>query len=1063
MDFVTMLLAATTLYVAPDGNDMNDGSRARPFKTAQRAVDAARAVMRDETKTIVFTDGYHFFDRCTDVRGDRDLTFKAEHPRKAVLSGAVKVTGWKSDPKDARFLVAEFPFEPKQETLYTLIVNAKLADFSSYPQLGGTKKLRYPATEEDTRKNNRTVFEYDPADLPDGGDYRDLDIASAYVFIPQEWASTTSYIATNDWQHNTFYLKGRTDMPLGRFNTGYQIMNTRFGLKAPGTWMFEATKRQIVYWPREGETAEKLDAYVSCQPSLFDVGGSKYVRFEGLVMEGCSSSFHANPYSSKVIQAVIGGGGPKFLTIDNCDIRNTAGCGVEFIKGERCLLRRSHFHHVGATCVNFFDGGAHNEFYDNEFDHSGQLKIGGQGLGVYSHNTIVGNKVHDIGGVGFSMWSSHTLFASNEIYRTMTAMRDGGGVYGAQVHCVYRDNYCHDNGDWPGLYNDEGGRDTIYIGNVFENTWWPIHMHDCYNITVTNNTFINDGGMRYSFQGSTHCTMKDNVIKTALPVDRDPYVENCDTWSNDIQLKQKDGSYGPKQRLTLVKKLQPPRKAATAVRVKGSLYMKADAKSGLSAGLAGGSFQGGRIGVNRSRAGYDVSGVPGPTCTLGFDATNLYVSGTYEYNKLSPYFGVHNYGTTWGVSDGLRFHFKGFTVSVFFEGRQVALEKKLGMLGYVLSADPSISFSTNNAYVSTGWWGRSPYAFILPLKKLGLEGDPLGKSVPFNLEFYNGDHDEYKYFNQPNGDDILSSTLTFAEPTVDQTNLIDVKERFADGSCASPGPVWPDGGTAQPFPATCDRPGEGYKQPLGFDNHNAELVGYVLRGTPALQGFAMLPFSMKQDPSGEGRFTKKMDDSSMSVKPYTYSVRTENWDLSTAATASKDCAYLRFGYDRGGPFRVQLDAQDVSAALLAAAGGKAEVTAAESTLKDGVFEGSVTATVNGKSETLYAKMQFEPKPVAVRELKANGRPGKRYILEFLLLPQVGNVQVKAAISGKSSADAAAKFAADGAAIDFDARSAACHDAWVKFLLSEPCALKDKELRAELTRRYRAQVKKNLGR
>ena len=1062
------LLLSVTFFVSQSGSDENPGTRAKPVRTAARAVELARGILADEPKTVVFSNGIHFFDEHADVRHLRDITFKAESPRKAILSGAVKVAGWRPDPQDARFLEADFPFEPRQETLYTLSVNSKLADFSAYPQLGGQDKLRYLATQEDAAKKNHTVFTYDPYDLPSEEGYRDLDLASVYLFIPQEWASTTTYIATNDWKNNTFYLKSRTDMPIGRFNTGYQIMNTRFGLRAPGSWMFEATKRRIVYWPREGEKADALEAYVSKLPALFDVAGTEYVRFEGLVMEGCSSAFSADPYRAVPMQAVIGGKNPCHLAVDNCEIRNTAGCGIQVINPRHCLLNRSHIHHVGYICAHFYDGGAHNEIYGCEFDHSGQLKVGGSGLRLNSYNKVVGNKFHDIAGIGASMWSSDTLFASNEIYRTMTAMRDGGGVYGAQVNCVYEGNYCHDNGDWPGLYNDEGGRDCVYRGNVFENSWWPFHMHDCNNIVMTNNTFVNDGGMRYSFQGSAHCVFRDNLIKTKLPIDRDPYFESCDEWSNDVQLRGEDGSYGEKTRLTLSKEVQPPHAPAVARRIAAPLGIDI-AKDRYKSGFVGEGLKG-YAGVSRTREGHVAEGVPTVNTWMGFDDRNLYVLGLYEYSKLSSYFGSINFGTTWGVHDGVRLHFKDFTITVFFAPKASGAES--GICGSVVCSDPSLTFTTNNCWIATGWWGQSRFGLVLPLEKLGVKGDPVGQEIPYNLEFYNGDHDEYKYFNQPRqigwlgrffGDDgLLSSTLVFKERVIDQTSFVNVKERLADGSCWFPAPIWPEGGMVQAGPATCERPGDGYKSPLGFDSHNVELIGYVLAGAPKLQGFAMLPFSMKRDPSGEGRFTRRMDDSSEKASCFRYWVKTENWDLGTESTASANCAYLRFTYDRGGPVRVQLDAQDVAMAHWMKGRKAVEVTAADSSVEDGVFSGFVKAKVNGREEALYARIQFEPKPVAVRELPDNGRKGRRYILEFHLLPLVGNIQVKAAISDRSEADAAARFAADGEAIDFSARSAACRDAWAAFLSSVPAELKDDDLGKFLTGRYRERVRKNIG-
>ena len=1065
---LSAVLAVTTIHVAPNGDDSRSGASPKDaVKTIARALDLTRGVLSDGEKVILLSDGTYFLETPVVMdKYDCDITFRAEHRGKAVISGAAKVTGWRKDPKDARFLVADFPFEPQQETLYTLSVNGRHCDFSAYPQLGGTEKLRYPATEADTARNNRKVFEYDPEDLPKGGDYRDLDISSAYVFIPQEWASTTTYIATNDWRNNTFYLKKPTDMPIGRFNTGYQIMNTRFGLKQPGTWMFSVRDRQIVCWPHEGVTASNAVGCVSKAEALFDVSKTRHVKFDGLVLEGCAARFNAGIYQKGFLPAAIGGYDPAFTELTDCEIRNVAGNGFEVVKGDYCTIRRTHVHHVGETGIKFADGGARSTILDSEVGHTGLLRVGGMGVELYSHATLLRSKVHDTSGVGIMLWSMRSIVASNEIYRTMTSMRDGGGVYGAQVDCVFKDNWCHDNGDWPGLYNDEGGRDTLYVGNRFDDSWWPFHMHDCRRITVVSNVFSNAGGMRYSFQGSARCVFRDNLIRTELPIDRDPYVTSTDVWDNRIQLKGKDGAYGEEVRLVLRNEPLPPQKGAAAWRVAAPLRVE-------GSGFNGGPITGPVISVGRSREGYPSRGVPGAWCRMGFDRENLYVAGCYEYNKLAPYDGELNYGLAWGVHDALRFHLGKLKLTLFFLPPQEAVRHG-GVRGEIVSSDPSLAFASNNCYIATGKWTHTYYGFIVPLRALGFAGDPVGQSIPFNFEFYNADHDEWRYYEKPDEvgflgrllgrDGMLSSTLEFSEVKVDVTGLVDVRERFADGMCAFPGAIWPEGGVVQAGPATCERRGEGYKQPLTYDNHNAELVGYMLASRAKMQGFAMLPFSMKKDPSGEGRFTKRMDDSSMSVSPNRFFVKTENWDLGTEATASRNCAYLRFEYGRGGPFRVQLDAQDVAPAwwLKDRANTKVEVTAAESSVKDGVFEGFVTAKVNGREEKAFAKMQFEPKPIAVRELKANGRKGKRYILEFLLMPQTGNVQVKAAVSPTSAADAAALFAADGEAIDFDARNAACKEAWRVFLAERQTGLKGAEQRIHYTKAYRDRVRDNLA-
>ena len=118
------VLAATTVYVSPKGSDSNDGSKQKPVLSPARAVEIVRGVAVDETKTIVFMDGVHYFtNEVRLVAADRDYVFRAEHKGKARLTGSVKVTGWRTDPADPRFLVADFPFEPTKAAKYAFVAN----------------------------------------------------------------------------------------------------------------------------------------------------------------------------------------------------------------------------------------------------------------------------------------------------------------------------------------------------------------------------------------------------------------------------------------------------------------------------------------------------------------------------------------------------------------------------------------------------------------------------------------------------------------------------------------------------------------------------------------------------------------------------------------------------------------------------------------------------------------------------------------------------------------------------------------------------------------------------
>lgn len=927
MNGIFSIVLAATVFVAPNGNDQNDGSsKAKPVKTPERALELIRGVVRDEPKEIVFADGIYYLEKPIDVEPqDVDLTIRAENPRKAILTAALKVEGWKKDPKDARMLVAPFPFEPKSETLYTLTVNGEPAEFSAYPQLGGTKKLRYLATDEDVAKKNRHVFVYDQEDLPGGGDYRDLDISSAFIFIPQEWASARCYIATNDWKNNTFYLKGNgSGMPLGQFNTGYQILNTRFGLKYPGCWMFSARDKQLVYWPKEGETPATIEAYVSCGQHLVSFDRTRNCTLRGFVCEGCSSPFAPRSYS-RYGAAAVGAAHCHKLTIEDCEVRNCAHNAIYVISATDSTVRNCYVHHVGCCGIGLYDRCAGCVVEGNEVCHTGLFALDANGVFANSYNRIVGNHIHHTSGCGTTLWALYGEFSSNHLHHTMQSIRDGGGLYGAMGFSRLVGNYVHDAGNWPGLYLDEGAQRCVFSGNVYKDCWWPFHMHETYGIVMTNNVIQHDGGMRMSFQGSSHCVFKDNVIKTTLPITQDPYLNNTDAWDNEVQLKQQDGSYKSIGRTKLERKVLPPAQA-TAMRVTKSMKLMPNCFPDVW------GFTGGGAAADRNAKGQYTYGVPGAGCMIGWDDETLYISGRYTYTRHTAYPGFQNLGGEWGVHDGVSFHFEKLSLSITFDK---VVHADTGIKGGVISTNPDFKpVISNTSAVVIGM--NAAFAAYIPLKAIGMKGKPKpGDSIPFNMVSYNGDHREYRYASQPDGDNLLTGRLVFKVPEKPScAGFVTVKERHADRSCEFPGVNWPDGGVIQPGPVTCERPNEGYRQPTRFDNHNPELIGYVLAGRPKLQGFVTLPFSDKQDPVGDARVVRRMEIDSMGMPPGTcpghFGVRTENWDLWTDVTASKNCAYLRYKYERGGEFRVALDAQVGDSAYWLKGRPATKVTAAES-------------------------------------------------------------------------------------------------------------------------------------
>ena len=657
---------AVEFYVSPEGDDRNEGSSARPVKTLQRALELTRTIEREENKDIVMKDGLYPFDRPVVFRADDyDVTVRAEHSRKAVLSGSVKLSGWKKDDLDERFLVAELPFDSEEGANYMMTCGGADCQIAAYPEKG-----RMPCK----GGADAALIGYDKSDFPAGADLDALDLVSVWLELPQEYTTTVTSIKNIDTTGCTIELVAKVGLSLKKFNRGFRMYNCRFGMTRPGMWMYEAKARRVLYWPKKGETAENIDCRITRAGAILVSAHSSGVTFRGLVVEGCTKTLDknkANPYGvMPTLAAIFIGMGSRNVIIDDCEVRNCAGAGIYATKPEHCVVKNSHVHDVGMDGIDFFDGGNASDILNCEVNDYGKGAVSARGILMQLSNVkCIGNHVHHGPGNGVVMWSSNSVFASNEVHHVMLQQRDGGGLYSGLMDCVLKDNYIHHIG-WPGLYIDEGSRHVLYTGNRFERCWWPIHVHCAQNVIVSNNVFKNDSHMRWSFQGSGHCIFSDNKIYTREKPTGDRYLDNCDFWGrNEFFLSRDDGSYASAGFLTLERKpLKPFAFDLPALTANALRPIDARGRVERDAYVEGMSWSGWAV---VGADGYAAMGVPDANVLMCYDDYYLYVKVVRRWNALCSYPGMQNLTSTgWGHCDGARISFEnGRTLTVFPNGK----------------------------------------------------------------------------------------------------------------------------------------------------------------------------------------------------------------------------------------------------------------------------------------------------------------------------------------------------------------------------------------------------------
>lgn len=745
-----LLVAATgvlerptvTFYVSPRGNDAANGAKTSPVRTLAQAVKLTRGVLSDAKREIVVKDGfYSVLEPIVLDENDVDLTIRAEHSGKATLSGSIRLKGWRRDPKDKRFLVAELPFEPEYGMGYALTSSGANCPVACWPEKG---RMKYGSVVD------QFVISYPTDAFPQGAALSSLDLRSVWLELPQEWDTTRTLIATNDVASRRFALKSKAKMSFKTFNHGFLMMNARVGLTKPGTWMYEAGKKRVIYWPREGETPENLDCRITATGTIFYLLKVPHVSIRGFVIEGCASSFtRSHPYGELPVLGAVFVYYAQHTLIENCEVRDCAANGIFCVRPNHLTVRNCRIHHLGSGGLDVFDGGEDVEIVGNDVHDYGITSASAKGIGMQASGRCVGNHIHQGSGCGAVLWSVWSEFASNEVDHVMLKSRDGGGLYGGQGCCRIHDNYVHDI-SWPGLYNDEGGRDSVYYNNRVEDCPWPIHMHMTRRNVISNNVFkCSSRPMLLSFQGSGECKFVDNKIYGLAATTNTAYVANCDEWArNRLFELQKDGSYVNRGLVTLVAKPAEPGGPILLPRIveQGGKEVPPviDGKWQKEYAI---KWQKVRLFSFFKDGRPSEASQPGCAIRQCADDNYVYLHFGQTYARLGPYPGLINHNHVWGKGDGVRVYLGDkLEITMFFDGT-------------IECNDPALVFGKDDfAAEKGGWYSGSGVELRIPLKVIG---GGRGKQVKFNAVNYCEATRHYTWLFPPKGNDVRTGLLEF--------------------------------------------------------------------------------------------------------------------------------------------------------------------------------------------------------------------------------------------------------------------------------------------------------------
>lgn len=274
-------------YVAPDGNDTNDGSLAHPFRTLTAARDAVRSINNDMSGDItIYLRGGDYritepvvFDARDSGTNGHYIHYQAYEGETPVLNGASTVTGWTK--YNDQLYMAPLDRDYKLRNLY---VNDKRANMGSVrvQSKGGWGEYTITAGQADWAWDSGKASDglmYNADDIPRiPSNFDDLEVINGTTW-------NENIVCTRDVKYDNGTLILLLQQPYGAiaqtpgWNAGFSvsgthtIYNSLSFVDEPGEFYFDKTDKILYYYPRSGEDMATADVEAPVADQLIVIEG----------------------------------------------------------------------------------------------------------------------------------------------------------------------------------------------------------------------------------------------------------------------------------------------------------------------------------------------------------------------------------------------------------------------------------------------------------------------------------------------------------------------------------------------------------------------------------------------------------------------------------------------------------------------------------------------------------------------------------------------------------------------------------------------------------------------
>ncbi len=525
------------IYVAPNGSDENDGSKAAPFATWQRANEEVQKYNAEMTGDIVvhFAGGNYpikekmTMDEKISGRNGYKVIYKGDELlNPPVFNGGTQITGWQPQ-EGSPIWVADASHVEDTRNMYV----------NEFPAVLAKSRYRYAASE--LYKIEGSKYDSDGLVVPLTNFPKKLTHPEDMMIVwPVLWTTSRTPVESAFYGDTSVTFKmtqpvwtcatslgGMSHLDVDPSDAFY-LENAIELLDEPGEFFFDKYAKKIYYYPYQEEDMTTADVWVSTTEGLLNMSGSSLqnkvqnvefnnLRFQyGAWNELSQTGMKVNQTDQYLIASTNDAiwhkeiMQPAQVTIEAAQYIDIKNC--EFVNlGSNCLNMTNGI--LNANVVgNLFRDSAATGLVVGNWNHKVELSddqerceyitvannafhrvayeiCGSAALAVYypAHTVIEHNDVRDVPytgisvGWGWGVWNPpevrdiHVL--SNYVENVTSQNHDGAHIYtlGRMEESTIKYNHLVDSGDWRGgIYLDEASAAITVEENVVQRAVNPL-------------------------------------------------------------------------------------------------------------------------------------------------------------------------------------------------------------------------------------------------------------------------------------------------------------------------------------------------------------------------------------------------------------------------------------------------------------------------------------------------------------------------------------------------------------------------------------------------------------